>query len=147
VETVFTVPVEPADPHETPPEAVSEAKLLGTWRGDTGIELVRLQRDGAGMAILSSGAQMNLNYTIEGNTVRVIQTSPNMERFYHPLPFSIARELAAYAEPMVWVFSLYDNGTALRGIKTATSVRYEGNTVLEILPNTVKEAEWIKSSR
>jgi hypothetical protein len=48
---------------------------------------------------------------------------------------------------MTWVFSLYDNGTALRGIKTASSVKYEGNTVLEIMLNTVREAEWIKSSR
>jgi hypothetical protein len=147
VESVFTVPVEPADPYETPPETVSEAKLLGTWRGDTGVEMVRLQRNGTGIAILSSGAQMSLSCMIEGNTVRITQTSPNTERFYHPLPFPIAKELAAYAEPMVWVFSLYDNGTALRGIKTATSVRYEGNTILEILPNTVREAEWIKSSR
>jgi hypothetical protein len=147
VETVFTAPVEAATPNEAPPEAASEGKLLGTWRGDTGVELVRLQRNGIGMAILSSGAQMNLSYSIEGDAIRVIQTSPNTERFYHPLPFSIARELAAYAEPTMWVFSLYDNGTALRGIKTATSVRYEGNTILEILPNTIKEAEWIKSSR
>jgi hypothetical protein len=147
VETVFTAPVETADPNEAPPEAVSEAKLLGTWRGDTGVELIRLQRNGVGMAILSSGAQMILNYTIEGDAIRVIQTSPNTERFYHPLPLSVAKELSAYAEPVMWVFSLYDNGTALRGIKTATTVKYEGNTILEILPNTVKEAEWIKSSR
>jgi hypothetical protein len=147
VETVFTGPVETPDLNEAPPEAVSEAKLLGTWRGDTGVELVRMQRDGIGMAILSSGAQMNLSYSIEGTTIRVVQTSPNTERFYHPLPFSVAKELAAQAEPMVWVFSLYDNGTALRGIKTAASARYEGNTILEILPTTVREAEWIKSSR
>jgi len=48
---------------------------------------------------------------------------------------------------MMWVFSLYDNGTALRGIKTATSVKYENNRVLEVLHNTIREAEWIKSSR
>jgi hypothetical protein len=147
VETAFAVPPEDPSPQETPVETVSEARLLGTWRGDTGIELVSLQRGGTGRAILSSGIQMDLNYSIEGNTVQIVQVSPNTERFYHPLPLAVARELSAQAEPMLWVFSLYDNGTALRGIKTATSVRYEGNTVLEILPNTVREAEWIKSSR
>jgi hypothetical protein len=147
VETAFAVTPEDTGFQEAPSEAVSEAKLLGTWRGDTGIELVSLQRGGTGRAILSSGAQMDLNYSIEGNTIRIVQNSPNTERFYHPLPFAVAKELAAQADPMIWVFSLYDNGTALRGIKTATSVRYEGNTVLEILPSTVREAEWIKSSR
>jgi hypothetical protein len=147
VETAFAVAPEDSGLQEAPPENVSEARLLGTWRGDTGIELVSLQRGGTGRAILSSGIQMDLNYTIDGSLIRIIQASPNTERFYHPLPIAIAKELAARADPMMWVFSLYDNGTALRGIKTSTSVRYEGNTVLEVLPNTVREAEWIKSSR
>jgi hypothetical protein len=147
VETVFNVPPEETNLHEVVPEAVTEAKLLGTWRGDTGIELVRFQRGGVGLAIFSSGAQMGLSYTMEGHNVHIVQNSPNTEFFYHPLPFTIARELAANAEPMTWIFSLYDNGTALRGIKTGSSVRYEGNTVVEFIPHTVWEAEWIKSSR
>jgi hypothetical protein len=147
VESAFAVPPEDSGSAETLVENISELRLLGTWRGDTGIELVSLQRGGTGRAILSSGVQMDLRYNIEGNTVRILQFSPNTERFYHPLPQAVAKELSAQAEPMMWVFSLYDDGYALRGIKTATSVRYEGNTVLEILPNTVREAEWIKSSR
>jgi hypothetical protein len=148
VETVFNLLPEEAEIlHETVPEPVTEAKLLGTWRGDTGIELVRLQRGGNGLAIFSSGAQMALSYTVEGHNVRIVQTSPNTEFFYHPLPFTAARKLAANAEPMTWVFSLYDNGTALRGIRSGSSVRSEGNTVVEFIPHTVWEAEWIKSSR
>jgi hypothetical protein len=147
VETAFALPAPENNPQEERAEPVSEARLLGTWRGDAGIELVRMQRGGNGLAILSSGAQMNLKYSIEGSVVRIIQSGPNTERFYHPLPLAVARQLAAVAAPMAWVFSLYDEGTALRGIKTATSVKYEGNTIVEFLPNTVREAEWIKSSR
>jgi hypothetical protein len=147
VETAFAVAPEDSGLLETQVENISEARLLGTWRGDTGIELVSLQRGGTGRAILSSGVQMDLSYSIEGSLVRIVQVSPNTERFYHPLPIAIAKELALRADPMMWVFSLYDNGTALRGIKTATSVKYEGNTVLEVMPNTIREAEWIKSSR
>jgi hypothetical protein len=110
------------------------------------VELVRLQRGGAGIAILSSGAQMALEYTIEDNTLKVTQRSPNTERFYHPLPYGVAKQLAAQAEPMRWELLLYEGGTSLRGIKTATAVRYERDTIIELLPASAREAEWVKAS-
>jgi hypothetical protein len=142
VETVFAVGSE-----EFNREPLSEEKVLGTWRGDGGIEIVRLHRGGTGMAILSSGSMMNLVYTIEDNALRVMQTSPNTERFYHPVPYEVAKELTARSEPWQWELSLYENGTILRGIKISTAVRYEENRVLQLIPGTIRKAEWIKSSR
>jgi hypothetical protein len=147
VEAAFSVGTGEAVPNEIPQEILSEARIQGTWRGDTGIEIVRLLRGGTGIAILSSGAQMNLIYRIEKNTLRVTQDSPNTERFYHPLPFELARELSARAEPWQWEFFLYEDGTILRGIKTFTSVRYGETRGMEVLPGTIQEAEWTKFNR
>ncbi|MDR1279060.1 MAG: hypothetical protein LBK02_09935 [Treponema sp.] len=130
---------------EAPPEPISESQIVGSWRGETGIEMIRLQRGGRGVAVFSSGAQMVLSYVIEDNTLRVWQISPNSERFYYPLPYDAARELSAGAEPMTWELSLFSGGTVLGGIKIATGVQLEGNRALNLLPGgDIREVEWTK---
>jgi hypothetical protein len=126
------------------PENLTVNRITGTWRGDREIQMVRLERNGTGMAFFSSGTLMHLSYFIGNNTLRVSQRSPNTERLYHPLPYRIARQLSAEAEPMRWELQLYHGGTALRGMRIETGVRYEGDTVLEFLPGTEHPAEWIK---
>jgi hypothetical protein len=132
---------------KTAPETMTESHIIGTWRGETGIEMIRLHRGGRGVAVFSSGIQMVLSYIIENNILRVWQISPNSERFYHPLPYEAARELAAGAEPMAWELSLYSRGTVLGGIKIATGVQLEGNRVVNLLPGgDIREVEWIKGT-
>jgi hypothetical protein len=134
-------------PRETGSEPVSAQRIAGTWRGDHGIEMVRLRRDGQGMAIFSSGAQMELSYTIADNTLFITQNSPNHERHYHPLPYRVARVLAAQADPMRWEFLLYNNGTTLRGVHIRTTARYEGDKVLELIPHSARESGWTRTGR
>jgi hypothetical protein len=130
---------------ETLPEHMTENLIAGTWKGETGIEIIRLRHGGQGVAIFSSGAQMLLSYTIEDNTLKIWQISPNSERFYHPLPFNVAKQLAAGAEPMSWELSLYANGTVLGGLKLATGVRLNQGEVVELLPGgDVREVIWTK---
>jgi hypothetical protein len=145
VESAFSGEPGPARTAEA--ERLTETEISGAWRGDAGIEMIRLNQNGRGTAIFSSGAQMNLRYIIENNSLKVIQSSRNTERFYHPVPYPVARELAAEAEPMQWELWLFENGTVLKGIKVMTGVRYEGNRVLEILPGSASEAEWTKLGR
>jgi hypothetical protein len=147
IEAVFSTGINRAFAEDLPPETMTEGKILGIWRGDTGVEIVRLQRGGTGIAILSSGAQMNLIYRIENNALRIFQISANTERFYHPLPFNIARTLSVQAEPWQYEFFLYEDGTTLRGTKTFTDVVYEGVRILELHPGSVRAAEWTKASR
>jgi hypothetical protein len=129
-------------------EPMNERRITGgAWRGDHGIEMVRLWPGGRGLAILSSGAQMELTYTIAGNTLFITQNSANQERYYHPLPYQVARILAARADPMRWEFLLYDNGMTLRGIHISTAVRYEGERVLELIPNSARESGWTRTTR
>jgi hypothetical protein len=145
VESVFTGT--PAAGPPTGAARLTENGVIGTWRGDTGSELIRLRQRGRGVAFFSSGAQMDLIYTIEDNTLRVSQSSPNTERYYHPVPYAVARRLVTEAEPMRWELLLDEGGNILRGMKIATAVRYEGNTVLELLPGSARDAEWTRSSR
>jgi hypothetical protein len=128
------------------PETVSENLVTGAWKGEAGIEMIRLQRGGRGVAVFSSGAQMVLSYTIENNTLKILQISPNQERFYYPLPQDIARQLAAAAGPVSWELSLYQQGSVLSGVKLSTGVRLENGAVAELLPDgDVQEVVWTKS--
>jgi hypothetical protein len=127
------------------PGPIHESQIVGTWRGDPGIEMIRLQQGGRGVAVFSSGAQMVLSYIIEDKTLRIWQVSPNSEWFYYPLPYETARALAAEAEPMTWELSLYSGGTVLGGVKIATGVQLEGNRVLKLLPGgDIREVEWTR---
>ncbi|HCC37076.1 MAG TPA: hypothetical protein DEQ14_05400 [Treponema sp.] len=147
LETAFSDSMEPeASPAERP-EWISENQIIGTWKGETGIEIIHLRRGGRGVAIFSSGAQMVLSYLIENNTLKVWQISPNSERFYYPLPQEAARQLAEGAEPMLWELSLFNGGTVLGGVKLATGVRMANNTVTELLPGgDVRKVRWTKTS-
>jgi hypothetical protein len=91
VESIIKLPVltgvESAAVNETEreiPQIINENSIAGTWRGEPGIEIIRLQPGGRGTAFFSSGAQMNLSYVIEGNVLKIWQNSPNIERFYYP---------------------------------------------------------------
>ncbi|MDR2900068.1 MAG: hypothetical protein LBV20_00915 [Treponema sp.] len=134
---------ETSQPAETS-ETISGDTIAGTWRGDRGIEMIRLHRNGSGMAIFSSGAQMMLSYSIENNVLDVTQTSPNVDRYYHPVPRNIAQELVKTAEPMTWKMKLYNNGTNLKGTKKATAVEYTEDAVKTFLFGTTRDAEWTK---
>jgi hypothetical protein len=137
---------EPARDDLPPPEQLTVNKLAGTWRGDAEIQVVRFSRNLAGTAIFTSGAQMHLIYTIENNILKVFQNSPNNERFYHPLPYQVARQVSAGAEPMWWEFQLYEKGRLLRGKKIGTGVRYAGE-VPELIPGVEVRVEWTKYGR
>lgn len=147
LETAFSANVkEDEKKREALPEQMDENLITGIWRGEAGIEIVRLQHGGRGVAIFSSGAQMVLSYIIENNILKIWQVSPNSERFYYPLPFNVAKQLAAGAEPMNWELSLYNKGTVLGGIKIATGVRLDRGEVVELLPGgDVREVIWIKT--
>jgi hypothetical protein len=147
VETAFSPEPERTMLRESQPLNLSEAAIMGTWRGEPGIEMIRFQRMGRGIAIFSSGAQMVISWAVDDNFLRIKQLSPNMERYYHPLPYEVAKRLAAWAEPMIWELQLYENGNTLRGLKTHTGVRHEGERIIELLPREMLNVEWTRSGR
>jgi hypothetical protein len=135
------------DPDAAVREILSERQIPGTWRGEVGIEMIRLQRGGRGVAVFSSGAQMVLSWVVDDNTLKVQQLSPNSERFYHPLPYETARQAAEGSGPMVWELSLFEGGTVLRGLRISTALRIEGNRVVEFISEgDIRKVEWTKGT-
>jgi hypothetical protein len=139
------LPGEDGGLREEESEELTESAIAGTWRGESGIEMIRLQQGGRGTAFFSSGAQMSLTYTIENNTLKVKQNSPNTERYYYPLPYGAARQLSDEAGPMTWELLLYSGGTHLKGFKRAAGARVEGDVIVELVPDVVTDAEWVRS--
>jgi hypothetical protein len=128
------------------PLPLSVALITGTWQGDNGIELVRFSPGGKAVAYFSSGAAMELKYTIEDNTLTLIQQSLHNYRYYYPLPPDIARDVALKAEPMQWKLFLYDGGRTLRGMSVSTSADYDNDGVKKIMYGNVKNTNWVKIS-
>jgi hypothetical protein len=139
------LPGESGNSREEEPEILTESAVTGTWRGESGIEMIRLRQGGRGTAFFSSGAQMSLSYTIENNTLKVKQNSPNTERYYYPLPYGVAKQLSAEAGPMTWELLLYSGGTHLKGFRRSTEARMEGNMIVELIPDAIRDAEWTRS--
>jgi len=148
LEAAFAQTMEPEKPAAISPETLYESLVIGTWRGESGIEMVNLQRGGRGVAFFSSGAQMVLSYSIVDNTLKVWQVSPNSERFYYPLPYFAATHLANGAEPMQWELTLYQKGSVLSGVRQATAVRMDfGQIVGELVHGgDVRQVQWTKVS-
>jgi hypothetical protein len=140
LETAFT-PVR--EDGEVRAEPLSEIRILGSWRGEPGISMIRLYRGGQGTVIFSSGARMTLYYSIADNVLTLRQVSPNADRYYYPLPYEQARILSEEAEPMVWELRLYGGGSVLRGLKYITVYRAGENRAV---PET-REVEWIRGPR
>jgi hypothetical protein len=139
LESVFiTLPERQQDPVEA--ETINESRITGSWKGEAGIEMIRLYRGGRGMAIFSSGAQMALSYTVENNTLIIGQVSPNSERYYYPLSYERARILSESAAPMVWELRLFRQGSVLSGRKVTTGFSADGN---ELIPET-RDVEWTR---
>jgi hypothetical protein len=120
-------------------------QVWGTWKSEGTIQVIRLEQNGTGMILFASGAVMRLRHAIENDTLIVVQDSPNNERFYHPLPQSVARDLAGQAEPMRWELLLSDQGTVLRGIVMFTEALYEGNTLTGVNQGKTDAVEWQRS--
>ena len=129
------------------PEPINENSVSGTWRGESGIEMIRLQQGGRGIAFFSSGAQMTLSYVIEDNILKVRQNSPNSDRFYYPLPYDVAKKLSLEADPMCWELLLYSGGSYLKGVKISTEANIMGNELVELVPKTTMDSLWIRSNR
>jgi len=145
LESAFALGAEQQKQAEAKPETLNEQQIIGTWKGENGIEMINLQRRGRGIAFFSSGAQMMLSYSIDNNTLKVRQVSPNSEGYYQPRPLEEARYLAAGAEPMVWVLSMYHNGTALSGTRQATAVKMEFDEVMELAHGgDIRQVQWTK---
>ncbi len=128
--------------------APSLAQLAGTWRGDRGLETIRLFPNGTGMAVLSGGGTMKLKIVLDGNSVVVAQDQANDVAMYRSSNFSFetARKIASLARPMKWFFRLSADGQNLEGTKESILVSGT-STSITVDNDYVREASWTRISR
>lgn len=126
----------------------SLALTAGTWRGDRGLETVRLFPNGTGMAVLSGGGTMRLRVSMDGAFVVITQDQANDAAMYRSpnITFDVATRIARLARPMKWIFRLTTDGQILEGIKE--SILVSGTSTALVVDNDyVREASWSRISR
>lgn len=124
------------------------ADVLGTWRGEKGLETIRVFPNATALAILSGGGTLKLRVLFSGDTVEMLQDQPNDVAMYRAasIPFETARQIAAEARPMRWVFSLSPDGMTLYGIKESIAISGAGGSI-SIDNDYVRSASWDRISR
>jgi hypothetical protein len=151
VQSLFHEPAVSAETGGTPvaveAENITLNAIVGLWRADNGIEMANFQRDGTTIAFFSSGERMSLKFTIEGKILKVIQNSPNRERYYQGMPYEIVRELTQKAQPLYFELQLFDNGLTLRGKRIETTASVSPNGAILLIHNTERPTEWKRHTR
>jgi hypothetical protein len=138
----------PADSGASPmAEEITMNAIIGLWRADGGIEMVNFQRDGTTIAFFSSGERMSLKFTIENNILKIIQNSPNRERYYQGQSYDIVRELTQKAQPLYFELQLFDSGLTLRGKRIETTAAIGANGAIQLTHNTERATEWKRHTR
>lgn len=140
-------------PRETAPaaaivESPTVADVAGMWRGDKGLETVRVFANGTALAVLSGGGTMKLRISIDGSAIVFRQDQPNDPSMYRSSSwgFDQARRIAAAARPMRWVLYLSEDRSALSGTKETTAVSGAG-VELRIDNDYVRDASWARIAR
>lgn len=124
---------------------ISIPDIIGVWKGDKGIETVRLYGDNTGIIVLSTGKTFKVKYQIINDTLIVEQNQKNFPEMYVTQNFTLAtaRLIAQKARPQKWIFKLSDSGRLLIGIKESIYVTVSGFTVT--VDNTyIREAVWTR---
>jgi hypothetical protein len=144
VKDAFPAEADAGPPEEAKRSRVSQELVIGTWKGEREVQRVRLYESHQGVAFLSSGVRMNLDWEISENTLRIWQTSPNTERFYSgDLSAELMVIFVDQAKPLRWELALY--GNVLRGDRIFTAVgNGEGEPLLFGQRETV---EWTRTAR
>ncbi|OHD10558.1 MAG: hypothetical protein A2Z96_01955 [Spirochaetes bacterium GWB1_48_6] len=122
--------------------------LVGTWKGDKGLENVRLLPNGTGIAVLSGGGTMKVRISIDADAIMIVQDQPNNVAMYKSVSVTLdmAKKIAAQARPMQWIFTLSPDGLNLSGTKESVSISGNGTT-LKVDNSYQREATWTRISR
>lgn len=124
------------------------ADMAGSWRGDKGLETVRVFQNGTGLAVLTGGGTLKLRISISSGVIEVIQDQPNDPTLYRSpsVSFDMARRIAAQARPMRWIFRMDSAGQLLLGTKESIAISGSGPDI-QVDNTYVREASWSRISR
>ena len=122
--------------------------LAGSWKGESGIDPIRINDDGSALGHLGDWSLILLAVTIEGERVIVRQDEPNSPKLYmNTHPYTIAAKISEIARPLQWTFSLSADGTTLTGIVESTFFQIEQNEIVFWDNTHTRRVTWTRSSR
>ncbi|MBU0928782.1 MAG: hypothetical protein KKA67_13620 [Spirochaetes bacterium] len=128
--------------------AIALSDIVGTWRGDKGLETVRIFPNATGLAVLSGGGTLKLRVALAGDSIEIAQDQPNDMYMYRAASVTadMARRIAAQARPMRWIFELALDAQTLYGTKESISISGSGAS-MRVDNDYVREASWTRISR
>ncbi len=104
--------------------------LSGSWKGDEGIERVEIMRKGRAIAVLSSGALLSLQMTLNDGFLCIKQVSAPLARQFFNLPDKIAKKAAKLGKTPTWKFKVSPDNKTLLGIKTDIKIQYNESDII-----------------
>jgi len=123
--------------------------IVGSWKGDKGVDRVSIFRDGRGIVILSSGVSMRVKASVSDSSIIIAQDQANSPDFYRSsgLDLKAARAISAQARPWRWIFSLSESQKDLIGVKESVFVKLDNAGAVTVDNNYVREASWSRLFR
>jgi hypothetical protein len=122
--------------------------LAGSWKGDTGLESIRIDEDGNALGHLGGWNLILLAVTIEKDRIIIRQDEPNSPKLYmNTYPYSLAAKISEIARPLQWTFTLSQDGNTLSGIEESTSFQIEQSEIVSWDDAATRTAVWIRASR
>jgi hypothetical protein len=122
--------------------------LTGSWKGDNGLESIRIDTDGNALGHLGGWNLILLAVTIEKDHIVVRQDEPNSPKLYmNTYPYSIAAKISEIARPLRWTFTLSRDGNTLSGIEESTSFQIEDGEIVSWDDSATRTVIWTRASR
>jgi hypothetical protein len=122
--------------------------IAGSWKGDNGLESIRIDTDGKALGHLGGWNLILLTVTIENDRIIVKQDEPNSPKLYmNNFPYSTAVKISEIARPLQWTFTLSEDKNSLIGIEESTSFQIEQGEIISWDDTHTRQVIWIKSSR
>jgi hypothetical protein len=155
---ILHVPVPPAlsaeDPASEPGDAPSVPYLpslddiAGSWKGDNGLESIRIDRDGTGLGHMGDWNLILLSVYIENGRIIIKQDEPNSPKLYmNNFPYSLAVKIAEIARPIQWTFILSQDKNTLRGIEESTSFHIDQGEILSWDDTHTRPVTWLRQQK
>jgi hypothetical protein len=122
--------------------------IAGSWKGDNGLESVRIDSAGSALGHLGSWNLILLAVTIENDRIIVKQDEPNSPKLYmNHYPYSLAVKIAEIARPLQWTFILSEDKNSLTGIEESTSFQIEQGEIVSWDDSHTRQVTWIRASK
>ncbi|MDR3200834.1 MAG: hypothetical protein LBT68_05185 [Spirochaetales bacterium] len=124
------------------------ADITGSWKGDNGLDSIRIDADGNALGHLGGWNLILLAVTIEKDRILVKQDEPNSPKIYmNSFPYSLAVKISEIARPLQWVFTLSPDKNTLSGIEESTSFQIEQGEIVSWDDSHTRPVMWTRASK